>query len=142
MGADDMLSLERKGLIHGLAPGQSLCWDCGKACGGKGCPWADSLTPNPEWRKTETRGGLLVVKDCGSFQPDYSRPFDARAIRRMLSPGADAVLMRKADLSRLALARLQRLLNAYNKIREEVSLPRIVMRPPEEEEEEDETYEE
>ena len=142
MDGDEILSLERKGLIDSLAPGQSLCWDCRRACGGRGCPWANSLTPNPEWRKVERQGDALVVRDCDSFQPDYSRPFDARVIRRMLAPGAAAILRRKGDLSRLALDRLQRLLNAYNEVREEVSLPRIVMRPPEEEEEEDETYEE
>ena len=142
MSGDEILSLERKGLIDSLALGQSLCWDCGKACGGKGCPWADSLKPNPEWREIEQQGDALVVRDCGSFQPDYGRPFDARAVRRMLAPGAAAILMRKTDLSRLALDRLQRLLNAYNEVREEASLPRIVMRPPEEEEEEDEPYEE
>lgn len=34
--------------------GDTLCWECGRATGGKGCPWADKLEPVEGWTATET----------------------------------------------------------------------------------------
>lgn len=34
---------------------ETLCWECGRATGGKGCPWADRLEPVEGWTVTQEK---------------------------------------------------------------------------------------
>lgn len=120
--------LEKSGLAKGLPRDRSLCWYCAKACGGQGCPWADSLIPNPEWLETIDVEGYVVVKDCGAFGFDYDRPFDPMAIRKMIAPGYAGVMKRKTDLNSISVGKLDQRLESYNKLRKKASLPPIKMR--------------
>lgn len=47
--------------------GNSLCWDCAKACGG--CSWSARLKPVRGWQ-TEPRGKGNDVVYCPKFSPD------------------------------------------------------------------------
>lgn len=44
----------------------TLCWDCARACGSAGCPWADSLKPVPDWVIDKNSGRVMY---CPSFIP-------------------------------------------------------------------------
>ena len=49
----------------------SLCWECARACGGGGCPWADSLKPVQGWKilgkKSLSRTSGVTVVYCPMF---------------------------------------------------------------------------
>lgn len=55
---------------------QQLCWSCQRACGGKGCPWADKLKPVKGWsakQRTYKDGYKVVVTYRISACPLYIR---------------------------------------------------------------------
>lgn len=55
---------------------QTICWDCRKATGGKGCVWADKFEPINGWKAIKTSVKLFnkritdsyIVQKCPLFE--------------------------------------------------------------------------
>lgn len=55
--------------------GDTICWDCKRATGGQGCPWADKLEPVEGWEAEQTKIKYYLeeyasykVKKCPLFK--------------------------------------------------------------------------
>lgn len=46
---------------------QTICWECRKCTGGKGCPWADEFKPVKGWKAIRTVVKMFNRKNTDSY---------------------------------------------------------------------------
>jgi hypothetical protein len=141
--SDKLMAAEAAAIQENYSKRDSVCWSCDRSCGGRGCPWADSLTVPDFWKDGDVVersvgcGPSFQVRKCPMFAVDPKRPleyFEARGILMEYKGG-----QWKQKIVRLRQRRfVEFLLNIYNMDNKGIRPAPLAIRPPSEDEDEEE----